>query len=297
MKERQKGLGGSDIASIVGLSPWRSKWELWAEKTGRIEHEDIGHRPAVEWGNRLEPVVGDKFADEHPELNVYPATCMYRGIKQPWMQASLDYELEDADGRRGVLEIKTTSARNARDWKDGVPPHYLAQVMWYLLVTGRQYAWVAVLIGGNDYREYFVEPDPEDMALLLAEAVNFWELVVNGIEPEENEARDRYLAELFSDNEQWMTADDDTARLIDAYVTAQDELRIAKDQVSELGTQIKKKIENATGVISNTHTVRWVRGTSNRLNIPALKREQPELVRRYTNPTVRDGGLRITKTK
>ena len=60
---RKNGIGGSDVGAIMGLNPWKSPVEVWLEKTGHSEPPDLSGKESVEWGNRLEAVVAEKFAD------------------------------------------------------------------------------------------------------------------------------------------------------------------------------------------------------------------------------------------
>src|SRR5690349_8562125 len=62
---RAGGIGGSEIAAVVGLSKWTSAFELWHRKRGAIGQQ--AQNEAMEWGSRLEPVIAAKFAEEHPE--------------------------------------------------------------------------------------------------------------------------------------------------------------------------------------------------------------------------------------
>ena len=154
---RKSGIGGSDVASIMGLNKYSSPLEVWLIKTGKQEAPDLSDKQAVEWGNILEDVVADKFkADHFSEYKVFRKNAMLVSKERPWAFANLDRYIIDRDGRRGVLEIKTAGLYRADDWDDGVPLYYLTQVTHYLDVTGFDFAMVAVLIGGQDYREYYL---------------------------------------------------------------------------------------------------------------------------------------------
>ena len=61
LKLRNKGLGGSDAGIIVGVNPWKSPYQLWLEKTGQVEPEDISEKEAVYWGTQLEDMVAREF--------------------------------------------------------------------------------------------------------------------------------------------------------------------------------------------------------------------------------------------
>ena len=62
-KLRMQGIGGSDVAVIMGYNPWKKPYELYCEKVGLIEPEDLSDNEAVEWGVELEPIVAKKFSE------------------------------------------------------------------------------------------------------------------------------------------------------------------------------------------------------------------------------------------
>lgn len=153
---RNQGIGGSLVGTIAGLNKWESPYTAWAKYTGKISSE-IPDNNAMEWGRRLESVVLDKFADEHPELEVIRDVGTWQNIERPYQIANPDAIVSDEHGNLAVVEIKT--ARFPDDWENGVPLYYLTQVQWYLSCLGIQRAYVAVLIGGSDYREYEIDAD------------------------------------------------------------------------------------------------------------------------------------------
>ena len=137
LESRRQGIGGSDAGCIVGANPWKSARQLWKEKTGADKPDDISDKPAVKFG---------KEAEQHLRallLLTYPASSgeyrelrMYANDRLPFIFATLDGELTDADGRRGILEIKTTTIQQAKqwfEWDDCIPQHYYIQILHQLL--------------------------------------------------------------------------------------------------------------------------------------------------------------------
>lgn len=151
---RATGVGGSVVGTILGLNPYESAFTAWAKRSGLIT-DQVPDNPAMEWGRRLEPMVLEKFQDEHPELNVWDSVGTWRNLDKPFMLANPDALAVTEDGEVQVVEIKT--ARFPDAWVDGPPPSYLAQVRWYLATLGLKKAHIAVLISGSDYREFQVE--------------------------------------------------------------------------------------------------------------------------------------------
>ncbi len=196
LKTRNYGIGGSDASAILGMNPYKTNIELFEEKTGRRVAEDISDNPYVKYGTMAEPLIRQLFALDYPEYEV--SNHEYRILRSnqyPYMQASLDGELMDKDGRKGVLEIKTTNILQSMQyekWKDRIPDNYYIQVLHYLLVTGYQFAVLRahlISIWGNDKRttvkHYFIERSEveDDLKMLLQEEQRFWEYVESGRKP------------------------------------------------------------------------------------------------------------------
>lgn len=135
---RKQGIGGSDAGCIVGANPWKSARKLWREKTGADKPDDISDKPAVKFGKEAEQHLRALFLLTYPEFSCeYHEFRMYANDRLPFIFATLDGELTDQDGRRGILEIKTTTIQNARQWDewddDNIPQHYFFQVVHQFL--------------------------------------------------------------------------------------------------------------------------------------------------------------------
>lgn len=148
---RKDRIGGSEVGAIAGESKYESAYSLWAKKLSLIP-EERSENEAMYWGRHLEPVVIDRFERDHPEFEIHRNVGTWVNHKLPFMLANPDAVFTMPDGGLGILEIKT--ARFPDDWAEGVPRYYQTQVQWYLRCFDLQYAVVAVLIGGSDYREY-----------------------------------------------------------------------------------------------------------------------------------------------
>ncbi len=144
LKVRTSYIGGSDAACIVGANPWKSNIQLWEEKTGRRSAEDISGKPAVQYGIQAEPLLRELFRLDYPQLRVdYLENNIWTNEAVPFAHASLDGWLTDPNGRRGILEIKTTTIQNSTQkshWQNQIPQNYYIQVLHYLMVTGWDFA-------------------------------------------------------------------------------------------------------------------------------------------------------------
>lgn len=144
LNKRATFIGGSDAACIVGLNPWRSNVELWEIKTGRKKAEDISQNELVAYGTKAEKPLRDIFALDYPELAVdYIENNIWFNSRYPWAHASIDGLLTDTEGRRGILEIKTSNIINAASgekWKGRIPDNYYIQILHYMAVLDADFA-------------------------------------------------------------------------------------------------------------------------------------------------------------
>lgn len=150
---RTEGVGGSDMSTILGFNTYKTPYELWLEKTGRQEPEDISGRWAIIKGNALEVELRRRFRQLHPEFQVIDGTDISLvSDAHPVMHASLDgFIYDEASDSWGILEIKTANANRGRtDWHNDegeliAPDYYMAQVTHYMAVTG--FRWGVFLRG------------------------------------------------------------------------------------------------------------------------------------------------------
>lgn len=141
LKNRHKYIGGSDVACILGMNPWKTNRQLYDEKKGLVEPPDLSDNALVQYGTQAEEHIRALFALDHPDLKVeYIPNNSWRNTDYPFAAASLDAWTTDKDGRKGILEIKTATITNATQsakWKDEhIPDNYFCQVVFYLGVTG-----------------------------------------------------------------------------------------------------------------------------------------------------------------
>lgn len=173
--ERKLGIGGSDMPIIMGLSSYKTPYQLYLEKTG-IDNSEQEMTPPQYWGGQLEGIIRDEFSKrnnvtvETPETLVCPLT--------DYLRANIDGYIPEWNA---VLEIKCASSFMSAQWgedgSDTIPLPYLVQVAHYCLVTKADAAYIAVLIGGNDYREFKYIPNVELEYKILDAAKKFWNCV------------------------------------------------------------------------------------------------------------------------
>ena len=168
---RAKRIGGSDIGAIIGVNPYKSIVDVYVDKT---EGSNFKGNELTHWGHMLEGTILKEFSNKHKELIVYEVPY---SVVNDFLIANLDGALKDKEtGDYGVLEIKTTSLWNKKDWEDDViPQYYYAQVQHYFMLTGYKFAYIAVLIGGQQYKEFKIERSEEDINLIRNKATEFYQ--------------------------------------------------------------------------------------------------------------------------
>ncbi len=173
LQGRRDVIGSSDIAKLVGLSPYGGELDLYLDKVGLLPARET---PQTRWGLKLEEAVATAY-EEETGRELLPAKAQtYVHPEYPFAGASPDRFTIDYER---IVELKT--ARNNEGWgspgTDEVPPLYLVQTQWQILVTGIELADIAVLIAGSDFRIYSIPRSEEIIATLVPVAAAFWERV------------------------------------------------------------------------------------------------------------------------
>lgn len=197
LKTRQvQGIGGSEAGCILGKNKYQSNVELWELKTGKREAPDLSGNAAVQFGKYAEPLLRDLFKQDYPEYKVdYHEFWMYVNDEYPFIFATLDGELTDSDGRKGILEIKTTTIQNKSqwdEWENKIPDSYYVQILHQLAATGWEYAilkaYIRYYVDGEvrvTIRHYRIDrKDVEsEISYLIQEEAKFWMNVQNNTRP------------------------------------------------------------------------------------------------------------------
>ena len=221
---RKTGIGSSDSPIIMGFSSYKTPYQLYLEKVGVIE-EDFNPptNGPLYWGNILESVIADEYTRRTLNAVAFPDTM--RSEKYPFMLANLDGFVPSLNA---VLELKCSGSYQASEWgedgSDEFPMHYLIQVAHQCIVAKADHGILAVLIGGNDYRQYRYERDAELEKLIIDACAEFWDCVQNRREPEPITIQDCRLKYRES-RESAMQADYSTQDAISGILAAKETLK------------------------------------------------------------------------
>lgn len=267
LAERAKDLTSTEISAVLGISPYATAFEIWNIKAGKIP-DSFSENDRMRWGRRLEPVIAHGLAEDHG-LRASPLNgCYMRHPTVPRMGASFDFEILDPERPglgAGLLEIKNVDGGVfARDWIDlgdgerEAPPHIEAQVQHQLAVSGRRWAAIGVLVGGN--RAYLLrrERDEQAIAAICEEVRRFWKSIEAGQCPAPDWCRDLdTLRQLYATTDPAAVLDEETrARLADL-LPAFNAARAAAKAAKEEEDAMKAKIFEILGPVERATIGDW----------------------------------------
>ncbi|MCM3700330.1 YqaJ viral recombinase family protein [Paenibacillus macerans] len=273
---RRGGIGGSDIAAICGLSKWRTPIHVYLEKLGEAPEESFSE--AAEWGTRLEPLIADKFASEHPEWAITEKPVIYCHPEQRWALGNLDRMLICPRRGRGILEIKTASEFLRHEWdNDNIPDYYYVQLQWYMFVTGLEWGYFAALIGGNKYREYEVIRDDNMISQLERLAGDFWHHYVLARCYPPVDGSEACVKLLNPEAKGCIILPDEETEQIDTYLDYKQQIRVLEETMTEIENRFKSLLgEHAIGTAGG-YLVKWQNRNRTGVDSKLLKDLHPDV--------------------
>ena len=189
-EDRRTGIGGSDSPVVLGVNPFKTRFELWQEKMGIIEPSDK-ESPAIKRGKTLEAIVADLYAQvKQRKVEIVKQKLVHPTI--PYIYAHIDRRIIDG-GKRGpgVLEIKCPGIAVFNKCKrEGIEEYYFVQLQHYLGVTGLSWGAFAIFSAEQwELLEFDIQPDKKFISMIFAEDQKFWQYVEAGVEPPEPEVK------------------------------------------------------------------------------------------------------------
>jgi putative phage-type endonuclease len=222
LDERKKGIGGSDAAAILGLSPYKSALQVYLEKIGEYSEELSAER--MYWGIQLEEKIALEYQKRNPQWTVtynVNQVITYHYLDE-WCMCTVD-AMADNGYCDKVIECKNVSEYTKDAWNGKVPDHYLIQLMHNMYVSSAQLGVLCVLIGGQEWRSFEFEYDEELIDMIIEKEKDFWENnVMKRIPPAPQGASSAMLTRIYkhSNGTELVVADDSIGQAIKAYHAA-----------------------------------------------------------------------------
>lgn len=255
LRLRQTGIGGSDISAIMGFNSYKTAYDLYHDKINDVVAD--AQSESAYWGTILEDVVAKEYAlrndckvqkvnymIRHPEFD-FAVANIDRAVINPSISGNVRFK----DGKLTtdrLLEVKTASEYMKSNWgdeeSDQVPDNYNLQCQWYMGITGVNECDLALLLGGNKYRQYNIKFDPELFAILIEEARNFWvNHVLARVEPTPTtlaNAKAKYAKALPDSTLDLHFNDDENIAIIDRYIELKDTEKQVKADIEQAQTDL-----------------------------------------------------------
>jgi putative phage-type endonuclease len=298
---RKTGIGSSDAAAAVGLSPYQSQLELWLIKTNRdanlpkIDPKD--ETSPMYWGTLLEPIVAAHYTKRSGNrVRRINAVLQHPDPDKAWMLANIDREVVGASDVQ-ILECKTAGEFGSRLWRDGVPEYVECQVQHQLAVTGKAAADVCVLVCGQEIRIHRIVRDNALIARLIELERQFWHYVQTDTPPpaDGSDSADRALRCLYP-QDAGHTLDFREERTLSAIFADLVAVRAAIETHQNVETELKQRLQqhmgDASRALFETGSVSWKRAKDGGgVDLARLLQDQPDLLQRY--PLVKPGSRRF----
>ena len=300
--DRAGFIGGSDVAAILNVHPYRTALQVWAEKTGRLERPEPVNVAAIHWGNVLEAAVLDEWA------RMNDVSLIRRRILQhprlPYLRGQPDAIAltfkTDVTTSPVVVEAKTAGIRQSPRWRpdnepiaaDSVPIEYYCQVQFYRWLMTFDYvhkygewrgAAIAVLIAGQDFRQYTLPCDLELWALFERILPRFWEdNVLAGVAPDPRPRDNAYLAELFAKvSAETLLADTETTVNAHRLAKLKASAKVLDGEIDTLEGAIKLAMGERQILVDarGEPIATWKEQTTRRIDTTELKAKYPALAK------------------
>ncbi len=285
LKFRNRGIGGSDVATICGLNKYKSPLQLWLEKTDQIDPVEAGE--AAYFGTLLEPIVREEFT-RRSGLRVDTINSILKHPVFDFMLANVDGIVIDENNNKAIFEAKTASVFKSEQWEDNkIPEEYMLQIQHYMAVTGFNKTYIACLLGGNKFIYKVIERDDELIDMIIQLEFNFWECVKNNVPPkiDGSESCSDLMSRLYpnANKDSSIILPDEAQLLVEQYNSSKEQEKQFSERKEEAANMLKQMLgENEVGVINDTK-ISWKNVTTDRLDTKKLKSEKPQIYDEYVS--------------
>lgn len=273
LRLRREHIGGSDASAIIGMNEYSSPYRVWADKLGLIPHKEDNE--AMRIGRDFEQYVADRFT-EATGKKVRRKNAILINEDFPFAHANVDRLIV---GENAGLECKTTSVLNLKKFSNGeYPATYYVQCVHYMMVTGADRWYLAVLILGKEFKWYCIERDETEIEALRKAEEEFWEMVKKKTQPvpDGKTATSDAIKLIFADS----TDEEIDLSLISSAVETRAKL---DEQIKELTSlrdeqdnKIKAFMGNASKGICGEHSVSWKTSVRNTFDAKRFMADYPQ---------------------
>lgn len=281
---RRKGIGGSDVGAIAGISKYKSPYAVYLDKIGELP--DRGESEQAHFGNILEEIVAKEFTRVTGK-KVRRKNIMLKHPEHEFMLANIDRAIV---GERAFLECKTTSAYNSSLWEDdNIPETYMLQIQHYMAVLDYDYCYIACLIGGQKFVWKRIERDNDLVAAIITIEQNFWENnVLKRVPPlfTGGEADKKILSVLYPEGQgKEVPLPSSSLEIIETLNKLKEEKKILEAEIDNCENALKNMLQEAEIGTIQDKVITWKNVVTHRVDSKRLKEKYPEIYNECLNET------------
>ena len=279
---RKLGIGGSDIGAICGVSPYSTPVSVFLQKTGQTD--DIEQNEKMYWGNVLESVVAEEFSKRN-NLKIRKNNAVLVHHECDYFLANIDREI--VGKYAAILECKTSGTHMQKQWESGeIPPPYILQCQWYMMITGHKKAYLAVLCGGQKYFQFEILRDDELIQHITKIAHVFWGYVASKTPPPLDTCNSAEIMALYPQSEDITVVLPESAQeIIDRYKQLSATIQELEIQHELCKSQLQALMADAERGTCNNYLVTWKTTHTERVDINRLKKEHTDICKNYIKTT------------
>ncbi|HOJ03313.1 MAG TPA: YqaJ viral recombinase family protein [Bacteroidota bacterium] len=279
---RRTGIGGSDIAAIAGINPWKSPFSVyWDKIEGAVQEVNEKMR----WGQVLEDAIAREYALRE-DLNINRVRAVLQHPENPIAIGNIDRLVIVPNGENRILEIKNVGEFQRKKWEFGqIPEIYVLQVQWYLYVTGLRHATIAALIGGQELVSHEIERNDSIIDSCVHIAREFWTMVENRTppDPDGSDSSREILSVMYPEAtpRKEIVLPETAEELILEVQSCKDTIGHIEDQKSTAENKLRAMMGDAEIGRTRDWLVKWTNTSSERIDSKRLRKEQPAIASEY----------------
>jgi putative phage-type endonuclease len=281
LKQRQRGIGGSDAAAICGLNPWKSPITVYLDKIGQSETAEDNERMRI--GRDLEDYVAQRFS-EATGLKVRRRNAILQHSEYPFMLANVDRLIV---GKDEGLECKVTNSYAKKEWEEEIPPHYEIQCHHYMMVTGYKAWWIAVLIGNEKFIYKKINRDEEVINYLISLEKSFWENHVLSRQmpaPDGSYDADKLIKSMYPESKKGKILSinkDEFKNKLKRRDEIMELIKKLEREKNQIDQEIQFAMKEAERAYISNRVVSWSTVHRTRFNYKDFKKDYPDLYKQY----------------
>lgn len=311
LEKRKCGIGGSDAASVLGLSPYKSSMSVYMEKIHSFErrvgesfhsanglkgehvakncytdkedvNEEVSYRMGL--GNKLENFVASEFTLK-TNKKVRNINGILKNDKYPFAIANIDRAVI---GEKAFLECKVTNSYSKKLWQKEVPMHYQIQCYHYMAVTGATHCYVAALIGNEELVIHKLDRDEEIINQIMDLEKMFWDKCVLGGElptPDGSDDYSKVLQGLYKDSIDEELILFEKEELLNRYDEVCGLIKELDSEKKAIEQYLQLQMKEYEIAYLGDRKISWKEQTRSTIDTKRLKKEHPELVEQFMKTT------------